>query len=420
MKANIDRQVIYIVRHAAKYSPYYQKLYTRHGVDPLAIQNKEDLSKLPLVTPDDLMANWSDMRSKDVTPYRVTSSSGTLGNPKTLFRTVKDTNTSVNGFVRLLEMAGLEKGDSMLVGQPFDLAHLGYLAVEACASLGIMAIPCGISITNEQMITLIHRFRPNVLFTSISRLKDITHMMLEEDSKVPKIKRVLLAGEPIFPAHRSFVKDQWGSLPIDLYGSEETDGLGGSCTHNHLIHFFDDLFHLELLEHPQAKGRDNMGEAVVTSLYSQGTPLIRYRLGDLLSIEKWGCHCGHDGPMVKVYGRLNDVLYLYDGIKLFGFQIESLLTTYVQGLERFQIQCRSIVPGINEVAVLVVGAMTVDVETIEQNLANEVWNCSQDLGAARDMGSIYFKFIINRTKLVQTKRGKTPRIIDLRIDQAGA
>ncbi len=411
-----DQPLQKIIRFAGQHSPYYRELYTQHGIDLLEIRSVQDLPNLPIVTVDDLTTHWEKFKAETVFAYRVTSSSGTLGNPKTLFRTLSDTRTSVDAFVRLLKMAALREGDRMLIAQPFDLAHLGYLAMEACSHLGIMSIPCGISMSNEQLLNLIAKLKPNVLFSSVSRLADLTHMLIDEGDPLPSVRAILLAGERVSFMHTKFFQEHWGTTPVNLYGSEETDGLGGSCTINEHIHFFNDLFYLELLPLPAPINEEpTAGEAVITSLYAQGTPLIRYRLGDILSIEEYGCACGQEFPLLKVHGRVGDVLQLYDGIKLYGFQVESLLHKILPArIGAYQIQCRMLTPGVIEVSIHVQVDQADNVTSLEQRLVREVWNCSLDLGAAREMGTIRFRFVINKKGMIQTQRGKTPRIIDLR------
>jgi len=104
MIETIDEKIKRIVHRAYKECPYYHSLYTRLEVDIDSFSGSEDLEKLPIITSLDLCANSQQFRSKQVVPYRVTSSSGTVGLPKTLYRTSKDTATSVEVMCRLFEL----------------------------------------------------------------------------------------------------------------------------------------------------------------------------------------------------------------------------------------------------------------------------------------------------------------------------
>lgn len=403
-----------IVEHAMS-APFYRRLYAEAGVGPDALGSVEDMASLPMVTPQDLIEHGADFLPESVTPYRITSTSGTLRNPKTLYRTLGDTECSAAGVQRLFEMAGLADGDRLVIGQPFDLAHLGYLSLEACKSLGVMAIPGGLSVTNERMLDILRWFRPTAVFTSPSRITAIAHAL--EGGPIPPLRTILLAGERALDEHRQVVRDTWGVEPHDLYGSEETDGLAGSCEAHDGLHFLDDLFLLELLEPgTDEPATERTGEAVVTSLYSRGTPLVRYRLGDVLAVEDDPCDCGRSGPRVRVLGRVGEVLHLFDGINLYPWQVEQSLRQHVPSFQDFQLHCTRPAPGADEVLVLLQVPEPAGMDDAEcRRIADALWHSSLDLDAARAMESLVMTVKpVAAGELHVTPRGKTPKVVDRR------
>ncbi|KGO15604.1 MULTISPECIES: phenylacetate--CoA ligase family protein [Clostridium] len=417
---DINEKLIKVVQHAGKHSSYYKRIFNEANINVDEFKGIEDLSKLPIVTSEDLIKYGKEFACDDAEIYRVSSSSGTSHNPKSLFRTHNDTEMSSIVLERLLKMAGLKKGDSIYIGQPFDMAHLGYLTMNACERLGIMAIPAGLSQINEKMIDLISYYNPTAIFTSVSRMKAIISIIKSSDSINVNPKHILLAGEPMLPADRKLIKDFWGVEPIDLYGSEETDGLGGGCI-NGGMHFMSDLYYLELLPVENAKCVNNnhkFGEAVITCLYGEGTPLIRYRLGDLIELIPTKCSCGCELPLIKVHGRIGDSIVLFDGIKLYAYQVEDVLKGELINLSNYQIVCSTLVPGLEEVVVKVKTADEVEnLEEVEKSIVKKLWDSSLDLAASKEIGSLRFKVEINKEDLYMTKRGKTPRIIDFRISK---
>ena len=87
-----------------------------------------------------------------------------------------------------------------------------------------------------------------------------------------------------------------------------------------------ELLHMDGVQ-PSKKG-NQIGEAVITSLYQKGTPLIRYRLGDIIEIEQEKCSCGCEYPLIHAYGRAKDAFSLFDGITVMAYQIESALRSW--------------------------------------------------------------------------------------------
>lgn len=411
----VFNQLVDMVKYAKKYIPFYRKLY--EDVNPEEWKNIEDFEKLPIISANDLVTHFEELKSTDGNLYRVTSSSGTLGSPKVIYRTKKDTAKSVDVLEELLIMAGVTKEDSVLIGQPFDMAHFGYLVSGGLAKIGALAIPAGIAMSNEKYLSLIKLYKPSVICTSLSRILTVIKLLKEENiESVPWVRTIILAGEPVTESGIEKIKEYFHTVPFNFYGSEETDGLAGDCKYHAGIHFFDDLFHLELLElkgvKPKKEG-NRIGEAVLTSLYQKGVPLIRYRLGDIIEVEKGKCQCGSERPLIHVYGRADDAFSLFDGITLRAFQIKMVLDQFFKDIMNYQIVLSTLVPGMDEVLVRIERKSKED-SFNEEEIIHTLWCCSEDLTGLREKGHVKFKLSVDQSDIVVTQRGKTRKIIDLR------
>lgn len=412
--------LIRAVRHAGANSPFYAKLYARCGVDLDEFRGRADLARLPIVTTAALTGAHAELRARNVIPYRISSSSGTSQMPKTLFRTGADTDIGIDVLARLLTMAGLGAGDVLLIGQPFDLAHLGYLTLDACRRLGILALPVGLSMPDQRLIQIVTLYRPTAVFTAPSRMCAITAKIAGLPAhERPPVRHILLAGERTTREQQRQLREFWDVVPHSLYGSEETDGLGGTCEAHAGLHCMDDLFVFELLQ----PGTDQLaegpvGELAVTSLYAEGSPLIRYRLGDLVRVLTGACACGRAWPRMEVLGRGDEVFALYDGIKLHAFQVRSALQSVCPEMDRFQAVCRTLDRGVEEVEVVVDDRDAAFRDGLADRLVTALWNCSLDVPAAAAIGSLRFRVTFGAPR--HTARGKTPQFIDLRDGQADA
>jgi phenylacetate-CoA ligase len=80
------------------------------------------------------------------------------------------------------------------------------------------------------------------------------------------------------------------------------------------------------------------GRLVVTSFTTYGTPLIRYDIGDSITLEDESktCDCGNHNPMVKeILGRIDDYIYSPENGKInLGNVSNTLKDTH--GIIRFQ------------------------------------------------------------------------------------
>src|SRR5690606_31237968 len=82
----------------------------------------------------------------------------------------------------------------------------------------------------------------------------------------------------------------------------------------------------------------NSGRLVVTSFTTEGTPLIRYDIGDSITLEESEkkCNCGNRNPLVKeILGRIDDYLYSPETGKINLGNISNTLKD-TKGIVKFQ------------------------------------------------------------------------------------
>jgi len=61
----------------------------------------------------------------------------------------------------------------------------------------------------------------------------------------------------------------------------------------------------------------NVGEIICTSFVNHGTPLLRYRIGDLIKLSDSRCPCGRGLPVIdSIIGRMDDVIVTPRGVRV--------------------------------------------------------------------------------------------------------
>lgn len=236
--------------------------------------------------------------------YKVVMTSGTLSNPKILYRTQQDFEKSVDNECLLLNWAGIQKNDIVCIIQPFGINGYGELTLEACKKLGIFAVPLG-DVQDDIVLAAIKTFSPTVLDISPSRLLTILSKIKPEENS---IRLAMVAGEHITPNFKSNIFRKYGIQIINQYGSTELDGLAAEKLNEEGLHLIPNSFIFEIVD----------DQIVVTSLYHKGTPLIRYMLGDIATINN---------NIIEVCGR-NASIQLIDGIILEQSIIDSIVAKY--------------------------------------------------------------------------------------------
>ncbi|MEZ4854422.1 hypothetical protein [Flavobacterium sp.] len=81
------------------------------------------------------------------------------------------------------------------------------------------------------------------------------------------------------------------------------------------------------------------GRLVITSFTTEGTPLIRYDIGDQIILEESDktCNCGNHNPLVKeILGRVDDYIYSPENGKINIINIANSIKD-VKGIIKFQV-----------------------------------------------------------------------------------
>jgi phenylacetate-CoA ligase len=124
-------------------------------------------------------------------------------------------------------------------------------------------------------------------------------------------------------------------MAIDTYGLTAIMGPGvaGECHFRCGLHINEDHFIVEVIDptslEPVEPGRE--GELVLTTITKEGFPLIRYRTGDITSVNTEPCACGRTLVRMARVSRRTDDLIFFHGVGFFPVQIEKILFE-VEGL----------------------------------------------------------------------------------------
>lgn len=144
----------------------------------------------------------------------------------------------------------------------------------------------------------------------------------------------LFGGEPGLddPNLRARIRGQWGLEPRNAnYGvSDVFCNFAAQCEHDTRLHFMAaDVLYPELIDPDTAASlplvAGQTGELVLTHLERECQPLVRFRTGDIITVDETDpCTCGRTGFRFRVVGRSDDMVVVR-GLNLFPTMVAAVL-----------------------------------------------------------------------------------------------
>jgi phenylacetate-CoA ligase len=301
------------------------------GLQPGDRLGLADLPRLPMTEKADL---W------DAYPFgllavpmsevvAVHGSSGTGGRPTLVAYTRADLRLWARMCARALGCAGATAGSVVHNAYGYGLFTGGLGIHQGAIELGATVVPVSGGMTARQ-VTLVRDLRPDILTCTPSYALRLGEALGAAGSPGHSLKAGLFGAEPWTDALRARIEELLGLRALDIYGLSEVIGPGVAAECAEAadgLHVNEDHFLVEAVDpasgEPVPDGTP--GELVFTTVTKQALPLLRYRSGDIASLNREPCPCGRTlARMSKVIGRRDDMLVL-SGVNVYPSEVERVL-----------------------------------------------------------------------------------------------
>jgi phenylacetate-CoA ligase len=264
---------------------------------------------LPLLSRSDLRDHWYDLISDTLQPDSAvrTSTSGTSGQR---LETLQD-------FYRIFRTAAVIYRFRQPYGDPIGM-RVAYIlsATPDAMAKGVRAptLQPTEAYPIEAIAPLSYVGDPTIIRGDASLL---VRLALHAPG-VLKPQEVVLGGEDVTRAAQSLISQAMGAPARNSYGLREVGPVARECGVGDGLHIFEDLVHVEVCD-PDGTPlpASQRGEIVVTSLWNRGMPILRYRTGDMGSLDTTPCPCGlRTSRIAGLTGRAYGVLLTPTGQQL--------------------------------------------------------------------------------------------------------
>jgi phenylacetate-CoA ligase len=324
---------------------FYQTAFDSHHVNLEKLKSVEALRDIPFTTRHDLQQsypyNMFAVPLRDI--VRIHSTSGTAEKPIVVGYTRNDLRNWTECVARLLTAAGITEHDVVQIALDYNIFAGGFGFHQGAEQIGATVIPASLTTNVEKQIMIMKDYKTTVLITTPSHAVNIAAGI--EDMHVHpdqlQLRLAMFDGERLGDQLRRDMEQQLHIVLTDTYGLTEVMGPGvaGECHTRQGLHINEDHFIVEIIDpktlQPVKTGDE--GELVFTTITKEGFPLIRYRTGDITSLNPTPCACGRTFlRMAKVTGRTDDMI-TFRGVRFSPSQVEQILSEIAGQSPQYQI-----------------------------------------------------------------------------------
>ncbi len=321
------------VRRVNENVSFYREAFEKNGVKPADIRTLEDIRKLPFTRKADFRETYpTGLFAVPMNQVvRIHASSGTTGKPIIAGYTRADIQMWAETCARCLASAGAVPGDTFQNAYGYGLFTGGLGFHYGGELMGLTVIPVSGGNT-ERQILLLQDLKPKILTCTPSYALTLAEAIrnMGIDPAGLGLKSAVLGAEPWTEEMRQGIEAKLHLKAVNIYGLTEVIGPGVSCEcveAQNGAHIYEDHFYPEVIDSntgevlpPGARG-----ELIFTSLTKEALPVIRYRTGDIASLDPSPCACGRTSiRMSRIVGRTDDMLIIR-GVNVFPSQIEAAL-----------------------------------------------------------------------------------------------
>lgn len=357
------------LRAVAAAHPFYRARFRELKIDVRDIRTLDDLQALPFTDKSDYIANPEAFRLRgDDLPeefsaegrvlWDVAYTTGTTsGKPSPFYNTTHDMYAVMDQARRCNEAEGLTANDRVANLYPVANFPTGaFLSVVRSTMIAGLPVVHGLTgaATSEfkvrnslaEALEKVERLRPTVLWGVPSFIRRFLEEARLRGKDFSAVRLVLTSGEPAPATLRAEMREQlarMGAGTVEVRAryafTEMQGGLVQCAEHAAVQNICPDLYYLEVVD-PDTKQRLPDGESgllAITHLHRRGTVLLRYLVGDMVTLSREPCPvCGRFGERVVATPRRVGGLVKCRGMLVNTEVILDALSA-IEGIGEFQI-----------------------------------------------------------------------------------
>lgn len=335
-----------LMRSMLPHNNFYESKLGRVAV--AGLDSLDDLATWPFTFKEELVAAAEDGVPGNLTwpaerYTRFHQTSGTHGRPLPVFDTLDDWEWWMECWRVILDRGGVRPVDRVIVASSFGPYAGFWSCFDAVVARGALAIPTG-GMPSLGRLHLVRSLAATVLVATPSYALHLAEVADENkiDLADTSVRLVIVVGEPggSIPATRARIADAWGGDVLDHAGATEVGPWGVGDLIGGGLDVIETAFHPEFLaiDTGRPAGPGELAELVLTTLGRTGSPVVRYRTGDVVC-PVWATDAdvaAGASPWVRleggILGRADDMIVVR-GVNIFPGAIDDIARSFPEVVE---------------------------------------------------------------------------------------
>ena len=285
------------VRRVRTKSPFYRRVFEAAGVTEDELTSLDDIAKLPFTYPKDLAGTSYSLlcTSQSEVEKPVTFfSSGSTGTKKRIFFSQADIQKIMDFLPRGMNTV-VDRGEGRVLVflQNSQGRGIGGILAASCTAYGIDSWAADLQDSPEDILKMTLEHKINVWFGDAITIYRATRILEQRtDLRAIGMKCIFITMSNIPQSMVDYLHEAWGCRVSTHYGLTESGwGLAVDCDVCPGYHY-DELNHMVEVVDPETGAvlpYGEEGEVVLTNIARDCMPLIRYRTGDIATLNKSSC-----------------------------------------------------------------------------------------------------------------------------------
>ena len=329
------------LRHAFATVPYYRRAWAAAGVHPDDVTSLDDLRHFPVLTKADIRAHAAELFSEAYRgrTVRTKTTSGSTGVPLAIKLDEPGAQWKSACTIRADQWSGYRLGQRVakVWGNP-EYRHFGLRGriTNALVDRAIYLDTIGLTEGRIKAFAAdLRRHKPGLLFGHAHSLYLLACALKKGGIDDIRPNGIVSTAMPLHDYQRKVIEDVFGVPATNRYGCEEVSLIACQCEKSQGMHVAAESVYTEI--QPRAGAQDS-GPLLLTDLSNFAMPLIRYKVGDVVTMSGKPCSCGRGLPCLEtVEGRDADYVVTPTGALISGISLTENFAVLIRGAAQVQL-----------------------------------------------------------------------------------